>query len=398
MTALLGLSCVAVALSVTACGAPAISLVEPSDVAAGGSFEIVGTGFSPRTTARLESNGAAIQLAVSEPTAASLTVRVPQATPPGVFDVVVDVDGAVARLADAVTIVAGDLRIRFLDIGQGDATLVTGPDGQSLLIDGGPRGNLDVISEAVRAVGGVDHVAVTHTDADHLNGIVEFLAGSDGVAGNSDDLVPETRWVGYDDSSCESQLCGDFKALRADFERPLVGETLDFGDATVEVVGRDTDFGAGPVVGATDANERSLAIVVRYAGRSIYIGGDLTGGGLGSADIEAVAGPVIGPVDVLHVNHHGSATSTSAGFLAALQPVVAIISEGTDNNFCHPEQSVLTRLATAGPAIFSTGRGIVAADDRCDATNWPTGAVTGIGTIDLVVDADGSLTVDGVVF
>ncbi len=386
-------------LIISSACAPTVLEVSPARVAAGETITVSGTYLSSAATARLVTgNGSSIQLLVSGGTATGLSARVPLATPAGVYDVVVVVDGSEARLNDALTVVAGTLRIRFLDVGQGDATLITGPDGQSLLFDGGNRGNRTVIDAAVDAVGGVDHVAVSHTDADHLNGVVEFLAGLDGVAGTDDDVVPETRWVGYDDTSCSSRLCGEFSALRADFERPLVGDTLEFGEAIIEVVGRDTDFGGGPLAGATDANERSLAIVVRYAGRSVFIGGDLTGGGLGSADVEAIAGAVIGPVDVLRVNHHGSATSTSAGFLAALQPLVAVISVGTDNTYCHPEASVLTRLQAAGPAIFSTGGGTVTGNGRCTPTAWPAGSVVGIGTIDLVVEVDGTLTVDGTEF
>ncbi len=398
MSVFLRLLNVCIVATAAACAAPSITTVQPASVAAGGTIELGGRGFSSSTTARLQANGAEVQLVVTTVTAVQLFARIPQATPPGVFDVVVDVDGVEARLPAAVTIVAGALHIRFLDIGQGDATLITGPDGSSLLIDGGPNGAIDVVREAVRAVGGVDHVAVTHTDADHLSGVVRLLAGNDGIAGTNDDLVPETRWVGYVDDSCASQLCGNFKALNADFERPLVGDTLEFGDVLIEVVGRDTDFGDGPLVGATDANERSLTLVVRYAGRSVFIGGDLTGGGLGSANVEAIAGAVIGPVDVLHVNHHGSATSSSAGFLAALQPLVAVISEGTDNTYCHPDNGVLARIEAAGPQIFSTGRGIDDASGRCEATIWPADAITGIGTIELSIDADGTLIVDGVEF
>ncbi|HEY1101636.1 MAG TPA: hypothetical protein VGF99_22040, partial [Myxococcota bacterium] len=157
--------------------------------------------------------------------------------------------------------------------------------------------------------------------------------------------------------------------------------------------------GDGVLDGATDSNEQSLAVVVRYAGRSIFVGGDLTGGGLGSADVEAVAAGVVGPVDVLRVNHHGSATSTSPGFLDALSPSVAVISAGTDNVYCHPEASVIERLSAAGPTLFSTGAGITETDGRCTTTTtWPQGAFVGVGTIELVVSADGALTVDGVSF
>jgi len=386
---------VAVAALASACG-PAVLQVEPTSAAPGEVIGIYGTGFADDATARLVLDGRAIQLQVLDGDDRQLQARLPGATPAGRYDVVVDTGGAVATLPDALTVVAGRTTIRFLDIGQGDATLVMGPDGQRLLIDGGPASGADVVQAAIDDVAGVDHVAVSHTDADHLAGVVALLDGDDGVAGTADDVVPGTRWLGHDDGLCDSNLCADFRALRADFEQPLVGDVLDLGGATVEVVGRDGDFGGAGSAGVSDENERSLALVVTFAGRRVFIGGDLTGGGLGSVDVEAVAGGAVGPVDVLRVNHHGSATSTSAGFLAALQPTVAIISAGTDNAFCHPEAGVLARLADAGPTVLATGRGIVDAGDRCDGpTTWPTGSRQGLGTIELLIEADGTLTVDG---
>ncbi len=384
-----------VAMVVSACG-PAVLQVDPTSAAPGERIDIYGTGFADDATARIVQDGRAIQLQVLGGDDRHLEARLPGATPAGQYDVVVDTDGESATLAVALTVVAGRTTIRFLDIGQGDATLVLGPDGQRLLIDGGPASGADVLAAAIDDVAGVDHVAVSHTDADHLAGVVALLAGDDGVAGTPDDVVPGTRWIGHDDGLCGSALCADFRALRADFDRPLVGDVIDMGGATIEVVGRDGDFGGAGNAGVADENERSLALVVSFAGRRVFIGGDLTGGGLGSVDVEAIAAGAVGPVDVLRVNHHGSATSTSAGFLAALQPTVAVISAGTDNPFCHPEAGVLSRLADAGPTILATGRGMVDDGDRCDGpTAWPAGSRQGIGTIELVIEADGTLTVDG---
>lgn len=385
----------AAAIAVIGCG-PAVLQVEPVSAAPGEVITIFGTGFSPTAAARLDRDGAGIQLTVLEARTDRIEARLPGATPAGVYDVAVDIEGATATLSAALTVVAGRTTIRFLDVGQGDATLIMGPDGQRLLIDGGPAGATGVVFEAVAAVGGVDHVAVTHTDADHLAGVVALLAGDDGVTGTPDDVVPGTRWIGHDDALCDSDLCGRFRALRADFELPLVGDTLDLGGATVEVVGRDGDFGSAGSASVADQNERSLALVVTFAGRRVFVGGDLTGGGLGTVNVENVAGDAIGPVDVLRVNHHGSATSTSALFLEALQPAVAIVSAGTDNAFCHPEAGVVARLAEAGPALIATGRGMVADADRCGGpTAWPPGSRVGVGTIELVIEADGTLTVDG---
>lgn len=381
------------------CGGLAVLDVAPGEVAPGETFNLTGRGFEAAMSARLESPaGAAVTLALSdvEPTAA--TALVPLATPAGTWDVVVVVDGREDRLPAALAVRTGALVVRFLDVGQGDGTLLTGPDGSTLLIDGGNRdAGASVRAALFDASGGrLDAVAVTHTDADHLGGIVHVLRGDDGVAGTVDDIVPTTRWIGHPDSLCSSDLCAEFRTLRARFSEPLVGDRLDLGGATVDVLGRDGDFGDGVGAGVDEENERSLVLKVGFAGRTVFIGGDLTGGGLGSADVEAAAAQVAGPVDVLRLNHHGSSTSSSEGFLRALQPRAVVVSVGTDNAFCHPAPPVLDRLDALGAPVWATGRGMVAEGARCDdgATAWPAGTRTGQGTVTLTIAADGTLTID----
>lgn len=387
----LALACVAMAVAGLAGCGPTVTFVEPGVVAAGATITISGTGFVEGASVRLEQDGGPVQLRVQEATGATISARVPAATPAGIYDVVVDVGGAEGRLEDAIEIRAGELRVRFLDVGQGDSTLLIGPEGDALLIDGGPRDRLAVVRAAVADVD-LRAVAVTHTDADHLGGVVDLLAGLDGQPGTTDDLVPETRWIGHDNASCDSNLCDDLRGLTAQFRLPDIGETLDLGGPVVEVIGRDGVFGQGPVAGVTDPNERSLALIVSFGGRKVFIGGDLTGGGLDSVNVEQVAALEVGPVDVLRANHHGSATSSSQGFLSALQPGAVVLSVGTDNAFCHPEVGVLGRLTALSVPLYATGEGIVGDGARCDGTTpWPTQAAHGLGTFDLVISADGAL-------
>jgi beta-lactamase superfamily II metal-dependent hydrolase len=386
---------------VAGCGGLGLDAVDPGEVAPGATVQLRGRGFHPRMGARLVSPaGATVTLGLYDITGTAAVATVPSATPAGLWDVEVELDGQQETLAAALLVRTGALRIVFLDVGQGDATLVSGPDGSTMLIDGGNRDAGSVVGAAVReqAGGRLDAVALTHTDADHLGGLVDLLRGDDGLAGTADDVVPATRWIGHPDALCDSQLCAEFRELRARFDAPLVGDTVDLGGATVTVVGRDGDFGAGVGAGVDEENERSLALVVSFAGRTVFIGGDLTGGGLGSADVEAAAARATGPVDVLRLNHHGSATSSSEAFLRALQPRAVIVSVGTDNAYCHPAPAVLERLDALGAPVWATGAGMVAEAGRCDdgATTWPAGARPGEGAITLVVSADGAIAVDDV--
>jgi competence protein ComEC len=382
------------------CGGVTLDDVRPAEVAPGATITLTGSGFDDALAVRLESpSGAVVALVPEQVAPTSAAAVLPPATPAGVYDVVVAVGEREARLEAALTVRKGALRVRFLDVGQGDATLVTGPDGSALLIDGGNRDAGAYVEAALQqaTAGRLDAVAITHTDADHLGGVVHVLRGADGVAGSGDDVVPATRWIGHDDGLCDSQLCDEFRALRARFQAPLVDDTLDLGGATVRVLGRDGDFGGGAVAGADSENERSLALLVTFAERRVFIAGDLTGGGLGDVDVEADAARKAGVVDVLHVNHHGSATSSSEGFLRALQPRVVVVSVGTDNAFCHPAAAVVDRLAALGAPVWATGEGMAAEAGRCDAgrTAWPAGARAGAGDITLTIDADGAMAVNG---
>lgn len=371
------------------------------EVAPGGTLEIGGGGFTDETRFAL---GASVEVTLQnqEVTASAATVSVPRAAPAGIYDLRATDGAAEAELPGAVRVVSGGLDVHFLDVGQGDATLVIAPGGQTLLIDGGPRSAANVVRAAIRdrALGRLDAVVLSHTDADHLGGLVEVLQGDDGEPGTSDDLVPELRFAGVDDGSCTSEVCADLRRLAAwPFETPEVGDLvapLSLEGVEVTVVAVDGDVGAGAVAGADDDNERSMVVQVSFGGRTVLVTGDLTGGGNGEADLESALAARTGPIDVLRVSHHGSATSTAPAALAAWQPRAIVLSLGTDNAYCHPATEVIARLGGAGAPIYSTGSGIVLDGARCSGeTAWPAQARPGLGSITLTLLADGSMTLAG---
>ncbi len=372
-----------------------------AEVAPGGALEIAGAGFDDRTQFSL-GGAAEVSLAVVDAAPTLAHVTVPAAAPAGLYDLRAVAGGAQAELPEAVRVVTGGLDVHFLDVGQGDATLVVAPGGAALLIDGGPRSAGPVVKEAVRTLarGRLDAVVLSHTDADHLGGVVELLQGDDGLPGTADDLVPAVRLAGDDDGSCTTQVCQDLRALRAwPFDVPDVGELIPLPSAEgvdAAVVAVDGDVGAGRVTGVDDDNERSLVVSLSFGGATALITGDLTGGGLGEADVETALAARTGPVDVLRASHHGSATSSAAAALDVWQPRAVVLSLGTDNSYCHPATEVVGRLAATGAPLYATGRGIVAGTAQCSvATAWPAQAGAGLGTITLTLLADGSGTIHG---
>lgn len=372
-----------------------------AEVAPGGTVEIEGAGFGAETRFSLASS-VEVSLQVEELSAGLATASVPRAAPAGVYDLRATDGGAEAELPRAVRVITGGLDVHFLDVDQGDATLVVAPGGQTLLIDGGPRSAGPVLRAAIdeRARGRLDAVVLSHTDADHLGGLVELLQGEDGEPGTGDDLVPSTRLAGVDDGSCTSEVCADLRRLAAwPFDTPEVGdaiEPLNADGVTATVVAVDGDVGGGKLGGADDDNERSMVVQLAFGGRTVLITGDLTGGGAGEADVESALAQRTGPVDVLRVSHHGSATSSAPAALGAWQPRALVLSLGTDNAYCHPAPEVLTRLGAIGEPIYATGAGIVVDTARCGGeTPWPAQARVGLGSFSLTVLADGALSLAG---
>ena len=130
--------------------------------------------------------------------------------------------------------------------------------------------------------------------------------------------------------------------------------------ASAEVIvvnGRYSD-GRAIHLNPEEENEASIGLLIRHGDFEYFTAGDLTGGGnpggFESKDLETIAGEIIGDIDVLHVGHHGSATSTNAQFLGLTRPEAAVISVGRDNDYGHPTETVLQRLREAGAEIYRT--------------------------------------------
>jgi len=241
----------------------------------------------------------------------------------------------VAALLVAVALGPAGPGLRFMDVGQGNALLLVGPEGHVVMIDSGPPAAAEVVIHALdeHALQRVDLWIHSHFDADHVGGVARAIAGADGVAGSEDDVEVAALWDRGLDGAPDTEAVAAYLAVAGDRRRAAgAGDRFTAPGLVVYAV----ETGAAP--GLAAENARGLALCVEIGGLRLLAPGDLP------ADQAAVAAAACGPVDVLWAAHHGSADATSEAVLSAADPALVVISAGRDNPYCHPAAVTLARL------------------------------------------------------
>ena len=224
--------------------------------------------------------------------------------------------------------------VTFIDVGQGDSILLQ-VGSFTALVDGGDVAAGGHVAAVLRARGvrRIDELVVTHPHADHIGGLPTVIAAF------------PVRQAIIDEAGTSATYRGLIAALRqrgTPIVRRYAGAVLRFGAARVLVLHPSPSL-------TGDYNTDSIVLVISVDGRSIMLTGDVTG--TGESDVTArYRGP---PLYVLKVAHHGSATSTSAAFLARVHPRFAVIEVGP-NSYGHPAASTLRRLRASGATIYTT--------------------------------------------
>lgn len=232
------------------------------------------------------------------------------------------------------------LAIHFLDVGQGDATLIETPEGLQVLIDGGRDSGVLRALGSVMRVGDmtIDMVVATHPDSDHIGGLIDVLERYDvGVI-----LMTENEG----ESSAAAAYAAAAATEGADIVMARRGQSFSLGaSTTLEVLFPDTD--------PTDmeSNTSSIVLQLEHGHTRVMLTGD------SPKNIEEYLVLTYGEhlkSDILKVGHHGSRTSTSELFLAEVDPDYAVISAGTDNQYGHPHVEVTDLLFNYGVETFNT--------------------------------------------
>lgn len=230
---------------------------------------------------------------------------------------------------------AGELAVHFLDVGQGDATVVIAPDA-TMLIDTGRQDGGDVVAYLQDlGVPRIDVVAITHPHADHIGQLDDVLTAVD----------VEEVWMSGTASTSQTfeEAVAAIEASDAAYEEPRAGAHTTVGSLVIDVV--------HPTELTGEAHPDTLAMRISYGSVSFLFTGDAEA----ETEAEMVArDEALLAATVYQVGHHGSSTSTSPALLAAVDPEVAIYSAGIGNSYGHPHAEALDRLADAGVAVYGT--------------------------------------------
>ncbi|WP_286926947.1 MULTISPECIES: MBL fold metallo-hydrolase [Lysinibacillus] len=238
---------------------------------------------------------------------------------------------------EKVPVTAGqEMRVHFLDVGQGDSIFIESANGKTMLVDGGVKGAGQQVVSYLKELGvnKLDIVVATHPDADHIGGLIPVLQSSIDIGQFYDSGKVHT-------SQTFEEMLTLIDTKNIPYYVPTTGENIAFDDdLTVKVLNANEH--------ATDNNDASIVLKMVYGNVSFLLTGDA---GIAlekdmlQNDVQAT---------VLKAGHHGSNTSSSEKFIQAVHPEVTVLSYGEGNKYGHPHAEVVERLQAVGSKIYAT--------------------------------------------
>ena len=227
------------------------------------------------------------------------------------------------------------LSVHYIDVGQGDSTLLI-CDGETMLIDAGIPSAGETVTEYLSAQGVtvIDYLVCTHAHADHCGGLDDVVVN----------FPVKTIYCSVSESGNNTftYFAEAADTAGVEIEVPELDSTFRLGEATVTVLGPREDY--------TDVNDQSLVLRVDYGETSFLFTGDAE---YDSETAVLDAGCDV-RCDVLKAGHHGSKTSTGYRLLYEAEPQYCVISCGQDNDYGHPHDDTLSRLRDADVTVYRT--------------------------------------------
>jgi len=233
-----------------------------------------------------------------------------------------------------------ELRVSFLNIGQGDSSLIQTMDGKNILIDGGPDDS--VIFELSKELSWfdrtIDLMILTHPHADHISGLTEVIERYD------------VRKILYTGVPHSSPTYIHWLKLVQEKKIPITiiskSQTIELTeDCFIEIL-----YPISSLLNLDVSNLNNTSVVLKLVhGETKFL---FTGDIESETESELLRSGIDLSADVLKVAHHGSDTSTSLEFLKAVRPEFAVMQVGEDNKFNHPSIRILKRLERMNVEIF----------------------------------------------
>ncbi|MCP4216341.1 MAG: MBL fold metallo-hydrolase [bacterium] len=308
---------------------------------------------------------------------------------------------------------AQNLEIHYINVQQGQSTLIVGPNGTTILYDGGAetKGTAEIApylqSLGINTSQALDYIILSHRHTDHYWGLTELMNyGYDAlnVYDNGSD---------YDNTYVQQFLTAAGNTTAGGCTPMALGQVIDLGNgATATCVGvNGYVIGSGLVAGGQDnENDRSVSLLIQYGDFDYLVTGDLGGGpddnsctgrGTSQVNLETPLVQAIMPgganplltshgVEVAHVSHHGSESSTNSDYMNLLSPRVAAISvgPGQSSNWYHPRTDVVDQVLLAGASCVSAAPALVLQTEEGDYLG--TTSFSGYCVGDIIISTNGT--------
>lgn len=248
-----------------------------------------------------------------------------------------------------IKILPSDLKIYFIDVGQGDSTLIVTPKNKKILIDSGGsklKESFDVGESTLipyllnRGINKLDYIMISHFDADHCNGFIAVL-----------DKIK----VGKVIISKQAEICNEYETIINIIKEKNIpvqivkkGDRIQFDKYVyVDILYPTKSFKFD------DINNNSIVCKLVYKKFSMLFTGDVEK----EAETEILSlykNTNILNATILKAGHHGSKTSSTEKFLEAVKPKIVLIGVGENNTFGHPSEEVIKNLEKCGAQIYRT--------------------------------------------
>lgn len=233
-----------------------------------------------------------------------------------------------------------EFSVHFIDVGQGDCTLVLCGE-KALLIDAGENGHETEVLNYLRSmkIDKLDYIVATHQHSDHIGGIPEVLEEYE-----ADNIImPRLTKAQTPTNSTYTAFLKALQNTDAKIISAKPGLKYTLGDAEFEILGPVTDD-------CEDINSMSAVTKITYGQNTFLVTGDAER----DEELEIIENGSNLDCDVLRAGHHGSSTSSCKDFLDAVTPEICVISCGANNDYGHPHEKAVNRIMKHTDEIYRT--------------------------------------------